>query len=191
MQESRVTEQQLVQKCREGDRDAQREIYARTSDRIYRLLLRMTGRPEDASDLTQDTYLKVFGAIDRFQGTSSLTPWIYQIAVNEARQFLRRQRLYQTKLRLLGRLGETCGPATSDAHAAADIHEALLGLPEAERALIILRHFDQLSYDQIAQILDKPPGTIASSLNRARRRLRELLEQDSPGPVKNPSPESI
>jgi RNA polymerase sigma-70 factor, ECF subfamily len=186
-----VTEEQLVQKCRNGDREAQREIYAQTSDRIYRLLLRMTGRPEDAFDLTQDTYLKVFGAIDRFQGSSELTTWIYQIAVNEARQFLRRRRLHQTKLKLLTGLSEASATQCPDVDAAADVQDALTRLPESERALIVLRHFDHLSYEQMAQVLDKPPGTVASALNRARRMLRELLEEDSTAAVKNPLPESI
>jgi RNA polymerase sigma-70 factor, ECF subfamily len=186
-----MTEEQLVQKCRDGDREAQREIYAQTSDRIYRLLLRVTGRPEDAFDLTQDTYLKVFGAIDRFQGGSELTTWIYQIAVNEARQFLRRQRLHQTKLTLWSSLREASAARCPEIDAAADVQDALARLPEVERALIVLRHFDHLSYDEMAQVLGKPPGTVASGLNRARRMLRELLEQDSPAAVKNTLPESI
>lgn len=186
-----VTEEHLVAKVRAGDREAQRELYALTSDRIYRLLLRMTGRPEDAFDLAQDTYVKVFSSIHRFKGDSGLATWIYRIAVNEARQHLRRRRIADSKLRVVGELREHAPPAEPDPHVSADVREALDRLPLAERTLIVLRHFDELSYEEMAQVLEKPPGTIASALNRARRMLRDLLEIDSSAAVKNPAPESI
>jgi len=185
-----VSEEELVQKCREGDRGAQRELYARTSDRIYRLLLRMTGRAEDAFDLTQDTYLKVFAAIQRFEGHCGVETWIYRIAVNEARQFLRRQRLQQHKLRFLRTLRDP-EPAPADEGLAVQVRDALGRLPLEERTLLILRHFDELSYNEMAEVLEKPPGTIASSLNRARRMLRNLLEEDLPAGAKIPCPEGI
>lgn len=182
----------MVQRCREGDREAQRELYALTADRVYRLLLRLTGRPEDAFDLAQDTYLKVFGSIGQFQGQSGVATWIYRIAVNEARQLQRRRRLAGDKLREIHDLreAEAAGPGTASDEVS-QVRDALTRLPVVERALLVLRHFDGLSYAEMAEILDKPPGTIASALNRARRMLRDLLVEESSGPVKNPLPESI
>ncbi len=186
-----MTEEQLVARCREGDREAQGDLYALTSDRIYRLLLRMTGRPDDAFDLAQDTYLKVFASIDQFKGDSGLTTWIYRIALNEARQHLRRRRIADAKLKIVKEMREYATAVEPDPTALVDMREALNRLPVAERTMIVLRHFDQLSYDEMAQLLEKAPGTIASALNRARRMLRDLLQEDSPAVVKNPAPESI
>ena len=169
-----MNEQQLVEQCRKGDRQAQRELYARTSDRVYRMLFRMTRNADDASELAQETYLRVFRSIDKFKGTASIATWIYQIALNEARQFLRRQKRREE---VPGEVDERIDPSGHPGHnpIRMDIEEALGKLPEVERALIVLRHFEGLSYDEMAQALRKPPGTIASGLNRARQMLREQL----------------
>ena len=79
-----LTESELVDGCRKGEREAQRELYARTCERIYALLLRMTRHPEDAFDLAQDTYLRAFARIGQFDGRSSLATWLYSIAVTQA-----------------------------------------------------------------------------------------------------------
>ena len=174
-----MTEAEIVQLCKEGDREAQRELYAQSCDRIYRLLLRMTHNAEDAAELTQETYLRVFRSIHTFAGASSVTTWIYQIAVNEARQFLRRQKLSDeaaTELRRPVRQGSEGG----NADVRLDIEEALAKLPVAERTLIVLRHFEGLGYGEMAKVLGKPPGTVASGLNRARQMLREHLDPGFP-----------
>ncbi len=170
-----MTEQELIRRCRKQDREAQRELYARTSERIYRLLLRMTGDADQAFDLAQEVYLKVFANLHRFEGGSGVSTWIYRIAINEARQALRSDRRYDARLK-------SVVPASASADesdrvgAEMDVREALAHLPEYERTLIVLRHLDELSYDEMADALEKPAGTIASALNRARRMLRDLLE---------------
>ncbi|HOW73195.1 MAG TPA: sigma-70 family RNA polymerase sigma factor [Phycisphaerae bacterium] len=175
-----MTESQLVERCREGDREAQRELYALTSDRVHRLLVRMTGNPDDALDLTQDTYIRVFGKIHQFDGHSQIATWVYRVAVNEALQFLRRQghqRLPQF------RDSESPADAAQTPVVATDVRldvgQALSQLPEWERTLVILRHFEGLNYAEMARVLEKPEGTIASGLNRARKMLRDML---GPGP---------
>ncbi len=175
-----MTESQLVERCREGDREAQRELYALTSDRVHRLLIRMTGNPDDALDLTQDTYIRVFERIHQFDGHSRIATWVYRVAVNEALQFLRRQgrqRLPQF------RDSESPTDAAQAPVVATDVRLdvglALTQLPEWERTLVILRHFEGLNYAEMARVLEKPEGTIASGLNRARKMLRDML---GPGP---------
>lgn len=173
-----MTEEQIIQGCREGDRQAQHLLYARTCDRIFNLLLRITGDPEVAFDLAQDTYLKVYAHIGRFDGRSTLLTWLYRIAVNEARQFFRRRSLYASKLKDLTLQYNPLTTQDAKASSVMDIQEALARLPEFDRHLIVLRHFESLSYDELAEVLDCPAGTVASALNRARRRLRELLEPE-------------
>lgn len=176
-----MTEDQLVEQCRQGDRDAQRELYALTSDRIYRLLVRMTENPDDGLDLAQETYIRIFEKIHQFDGHSRIATWVYRVAVNEALQFLRRRK--REPVPLSGD-GEVPGRATHTLAVAIDarldVEQALSQLPELERTLVILRHFEGLDYAEMARVLEKPEGTIASGLNRARKMLREIL---GPGPL--------
>jgi RNA polymerase sigma factor (sigma-70 family) len=141
----------------------------------------MTGNADDAFELSQDAFVQVFSSLDRFDGRASLGTWVYQIALNEGRQFLRRKKLQQTKLTAIEPSAGT--PEDSTADNRLDIAEALDQLPEEERTLLVLRYFEQLSYDKIAEATGKPPGTVASGLNRARRLLREKLSaEDVPRP---------
>lgn len=82
-------EQTLVAACREGDSDAQRELYERHCQQVYRLMFRMVGA-EDADDLTQQVFVRVLQTIGQFRGQSALSTWLYRLATNEALQFLRR-----------------------------------------------------------------------------------------------------
>jgi len=175
-----VTEDQLIAGCRRNEREAQRELYARTSERIYRLLLRLTHDPQTAADLLQETYIRAFEHIDSFQGASSLSTWVYRIAVNEAGQHFRRRGRYERMLREdAPRPGEADEGGQAAAGARLDVREALTRLPEEERTLIVLKYFEGLDYARMAEVLDKPAGTVASGLNRARRMLQDLLEDQS------------
>lgn len=174
-----MTEAEIVERCRRLDREAQHELYARTSDRIYRLLLRMTGSAEDAADLTQDTYLRVFDRIDQFKGSSSIATWIYRVAVNEAQQHFRRRGRHEQVLREQVPPAESAtDPEQARAANRMDVHRALQRLPDEDRILLSLRYFEGMDYAQMAEVLEKPAGTIASGLNRARRALQEALGRD-------------
>jgi RNA polymerase sigma-70 factor, ECF subfamily len=178
-QESPVTDSELAQRCARGDRQAQRLLYDHCSDRVYRVLCRMMGNQDDALDLAQDTFVRVFQKIHTFDGASGLMTWVYRIAVNEALQFRRRQKRTTT---ILGRVAwnrREVTPGAPDKDARRDLLEALALLPEAERALLVLRYVEGLAYNQMAEVLGKPPGTIASGLNRARQMLRQVLCPDN------------
>lgn len=184
--ECRLTDVQLAEACRRGDRQAQRLLYDRCADRVYRLLLRMTGNPDDAFDLAQDTFIRAFQNIGTFDGASSLSTWIYRIAINEALQMRRRRE--RGRAASQARRGPSGDLADPDLRL--DVAAALERLPEPDRALIVLRYMEGLSYAEMAAILAKPPGTIASGLNRARRALRDILGPFGAG-GKKPDPRSI
>ncbi|GMU23831.1 MAG: hypothetical protein AMXMBFR13_39090 [Phycisphaerae bacterium] len=169
-----MTEDQVIQGCRRGDREAQRTLYALTSDRVYRLVLRMTRNEDDAFDLAQDAYLRAFERIDQFDGGSTIATWIYQIAMNEALQFLRRRRTHERGLRRHEKALRS-ELQVEEPDARLDVQEAVARLPDAERALVVLRYFEGFDYAEMGRILGKPPGTIASGLNRARESLRRML----------------
>lgn len=171
-----MTEHDLVERCREGDREAQREFYDRTSVQVYRLLLKMTANPDDAFDLAQETYLKAFTRINQFDGRSSVATWLYRVAVNEALQFLRRAG--RTRVKLQEIVPEKCaGSNIEQSSIRLDMNDALATLPPNDRAMLLLRYQEGLDYRAIAEVAGCASGTVASRLNRARRNLREILRK--------------
>ncbi len=176
-------ESTMIARCRDGDREARHEMYDQTVTRIHHLLLKMTGNAEDAFDITQDTYIKAFTAIERFDGRSAMETWLYRIAVNEALQFLRRKKREQRKREQLADTVAQCPEsrnpgAVEGSTMKMDVAAALADVEADDRAILLLRYQEGLDYEALAAVLDCPAGTIASRLNRARRRIREKLEKD-------------
>lgn len=175
------TEQALIEGCRGGNRQAQRELYARTSGRIFRLLLKLTGNRDDALELAQETYLRAFARVGEFDGRSAITTWLYRIATNEGLQFLRHKKVEQTALpSIRARIDQSSENAKCGSPP--DVAEALAKLPVDDRALVVLRFEEGLDYASISALIGCPVGTVASRLNSVRRRLRALLLKESPGP---------
>lgn len=169
-----VTDAELIKGCKRGDREAQHELYVHTSDKIYRLLLRMTRNPDAAFDLAQDAYLRAFSRIEQFNGDSSLGTWLYRIAVNEALQFMRRR----DTLPLLSEASPLEASTPNEGERTTtrmDVKAALDLLDTRDRTILILRYQEGLDYREIAEVLDCAAGTVASRLNRARDRLRQVL----------------
>lgn len=166
-----MTEVELIEGCRDGDRAARHELFVRTSDRVYRLLLRMTRRPDLAFDLTQDTYCRAFDRIKQFDGRSSVSTWLYRIAVNEALQYLRKK----VPLALHADEAARAVASRESLETKRDVEDALAKLGPEDRAVLLLRYQEGLDYRQISEVMDCPPGTVASRLNRARHAIRGLL----------------
>lgn len=169
-----MTDAELINGCKRGDREAQHELYVRSSERIYRLLLKMTGNCDTAFDLAQDVYIRAFSRIGQFNGDSSLGTWLYRIAVNEALQFMRRRGTQP----LLSGASQVLVLTPSEGERIAirlDVNAALATLDTGDRTILILRYQEGLDYREIADVLDCAAGTVASRLNRARDRLRQAL----------------
>lgn len=160
----------VLEGCRVRDRDAQRMLYERYKDRVYRLMVRLVG-VEDAADLTQQTFLQLFLKIDRFAGRSHFDTWLYRLSFNEALQFLRKARR--------SRYSPLTYEPMSRAHERYDdkelLEQAMALLDPELRSIFVLREIEELSYGQIAAALDIPEGTVGSRLNRARAELQRHL----------------
>ena len=170
-----MDETALIERCRARDREAQRELYEEYSRRIYNLALRMTRNADDAFEIAQDTFVRVFERIDSFDRRSQFGTWLHRIATNEALQLLRRRKIRQKHLRLFT---ET-RPVHTDENPATDyqdLEEALARLTDEARAILLLRYQEGLDYAAIAEVFDCRPGTVASRLSRARAELRRNLD---------------
>jgi RNA polymerase sigma-70 factor (ECF subfamily) len=181
-----MIDEALVDRCRRGERTAQHEIYTRTAERVYRLLLRITHSPEDARDLAQDAYVRAFTRISQFDGHSSFYTWLCRIAINEALQLLRRKDVARAHRDSI-LPGSNHRDSSHGIDARLDVEEALAELPPLDRTLLLLRYQEGMDYQTIAEVTECAPGTVGSRLNRARERVRDLLRSGYARAEENPS----
>ncbi|MBL8601453.1 MAG: sigma-70 family RNA polymerase sigma factor [Myxococcales bacterium] len=173
-------EKQWLDRARQGDQAAFGQLVRKHHRRVYRLAVQLTGNAGDADDVTQETFLRAFRAIDRFDGRADLFTWLYRICVNVSLN-LRRQRKRVTAdiddPRLPEPAAEGSDPAQSSEQAQSyrRLAEALDSLSESLRTTVVLACVEQIPYKDIAGILGCSEGTVAWRVHEARRRLREAL----------------
>jgi RNA polymerase sigma-70 factor, ECF subfamily len=178
----------LVQQCASGDEDACTRLVTDHQRMVYQLGLHLLGDPQEAADLSQEVFLRIFRTLAQFRGQSTLRTWIYRIVVNQAsnrqRWWRRRRRAQQVALdehtAAHGELPESRSYAMPDQvlqqrEIAGRVWQALDQLPFDQRAVIVLREIDGLSYEEIATSLGVAVGTVKSRLARARGSLRAAL----------------
>jgi RNA polymerase sigma-70 factor (ECF subfamily) len=180
----------LVQRCAAGDEDACGELVSEHQRMVHQLALHLLGDHNEALDLSQEVFMRVFRTIHRFRGQSTLRTWIYRIVVNQARNrqrwWRRRFRGQQISLdehiRNHGELAMPGNPSSPDRlfgqkELAGRIWRALDTLPFDQKSAIVLREIDGLSYDEISFSLGVAVGTVKSRLARAREALRAQLRE--------------
>ncbi|MHC4573703.1 MAG: sigma-70 family RNA polymerase sigma factor [Planctomycetota bacterium] len=184
----------LVERCRQGDSAAMERLILKYQNRIYNVILKMCGNPDDAAELTQDTFVKVLENIDRFAGRSGFYTWAFRIAVNLTLNYCQRSVRVgyrsldaeeqeggsQAKSQLKEYLSDDSSPDPSVVAQSKElcniVEKALMKLDGAHRMVVVLRDIEGMSYAQIAKVLEVELGTVKSRLSRARSNLREILE---------------
>lgn len=180
----------LIQRCTAGEESACAELVAGHERMVYQLALHLLGDRDEALDLSQEVFLRVFRTIYSFRGQSALRTWIYRIVINQARNRQRwwRRRHRNQEISLDQHLREHGEPqqlsdATSPERVLArkelaiELWAALDTLPFDQRTVIVLREIDGLSYEEIAYSLGVAVGTVKSRLTRARQALRRQLRE--------------
>mgnify|MGYP000983209397 CR=1 FL=1 len=179
----------LVRRAREGDLEAYDTLVRRHQERLYHTVYHMTANHEDASDLTQEAFIKAFQALRSFKGDCSFFTWLYRIAVNRTLNFLKQRRNRVTNLSLNDLdLGAESDPelvalvSEQTPRRQADLSElqeklnaAMLKLSEVHRMVVILHDIQGLQHDEIAEIMGCNPGTVRSRLFYARQQLQAYL----------------
>ena len=176
-------DQALVERYRKGDREAFTELMVRYQRPIYNAAFWILRSADDAHDISQVVFLKVAEHLDDFDSQHRFFSWIYRIAVNESLNLLRRnghEEPLDEDIDLPG--PDSANPETlaRDAERSRSIQRALLTMSPNDRTVLVLRHFSECSYQEIAQILDVDEKTVKSRLFEARHRLRELLKDYRP-----------
>ena len=191
----RDVDMQLVQRVQRGDKRAFDLLVLKYQRRIIRLLSRMVRSPSDVEDVAQETFIKAYRALPQFRGDSAFYTWLYRIAINTARNWhVAQTRRPQSADGFENDEGETFDQIDSltdintpeavlaSKQVAETINAAIAELPEELRTAIMLREIEGMSYEDIAQSMECPIGTVRSRIFRARdaiaRKLRPVMESD-------------
>ena len=174
-----VNEIELILRAQRGDRSAFSELVCLHSRGVSRVVFRMSGDLQLAEDAAQEAFLQAWQHLPSYRPGMSLRNWLYRIAVNAAIDMLRRNKqILPGSLEDMPLQDRAPGPETvaTREELVAFIQKAVLSLPEASRAVLVLREYEGMSYQEISDALDIPLGTVMSRLNYARRLLKKMLE---------------
>lgn len=180
--DDRAIDDQLIDRSLSADSAAYGELVARYQDRLRASLYRLTGSAEESEDVAQEAFVQAYLKLSSFQRSSRFYTWIYRIAFNQAISKNRKRRP-RVSLNVVQEAGgpepvaEDSGPTQPalEGERAELLHAAIARLEDDHRQVIVLREFEDMDYQQIAEVIDAPVGTVRSRLFRARTQLRELL----------------
>lgn len=177
---NQASDQKLVERVQKGDNGAFDLLVLKYQHKIVNLVMRYVRDPELAQDITQEAFIKAYRALPRFRGDSAFYTWMYRIAVNTAKNYLATQRRRPMELELdmqdpeqyelHAKLKETDTPEgiTLSNELMEIVENAIAALPEDLQTAIILRELEGMSYEEIAQTMECPVGTVRSRIFRAR-----------------------
>jgi len=169
------SDEELIRRHLAGDRSAFGALVERHQRRVYNLTYRMLGRPEDAADATQDTFVTCMRKLAGFRGTSAFTTWLHRVAVNICYDALRK-RSREIPVEEEEHASEAApGDLAEESATAVDVQRALLRVPEEFRAVLVLHDVQGVPYQDIAESLGAPVGTVKSRLHRGRVALARAL----------------
>lgn len=177
---NRLTDEDLIARCARGDRDAMDVLVSRHHAKLLDFLYRHTGDRERAADVAQRTLVKVFEAAGSYGMRSSFRTWMYAVALNLARDEYRRtvRRRESLESELPDDVGlEAAGVLSGrvDREASIDLWSAVECLREEHRIAVLLKFRQELTYEEIAEVMDVPSGTVKSWIHHALKSLRETL----------------
>ena len=188
-QESALEDERLISGLQLGDEKSYERLIQRFQTPVYNLAWRLVNDPADASDVVQEVFLKIFRNVSHFRGDSTLRTWVYRIAVNEShnrRRWLFRHRRGETGLeesfedsecrdKPLMDAGETPFDFTMNREAQILLEEGLAAISPVFRSAVVLREMEEMSYEEIAEVLEVSIGTVKSRIMRGREALRRYL----------------
>lgn len=182
----------LLERAKSGDIIAFEELIGSYQKRVFNLALRIIGNYDDAADLAQEAFVRIYKAISSFKEQSSFSTWVYRITTNvcldEIRKRKNRKVVYidediQTDDGEMKRQVISSDPGPDEAAERSEIrrivNDAINRLPEEQRVVITLRDLQGMSYEEIARILELPAGTVKSRINRARLALKNMLSSEN------------
>ncbi|WEK35685.1 MAG: RNA polymerase sigma factor [Candidatus Pseudobacter hemicellulosilyticus] len=183
-----MTEQELIQQLRQGDDQAFRTLVESCQDLVYNTALGIVQNPADAEDVAQEVFIQVYRSIDQFKGDARLSTWIYRITTTKALDHIRskkRKKRFAFITSLFGPGNEVLydpvdfnhpGVSLDQKEQAAALFKMIARLPENQKSAFILHKTEELSYQEIADVMGLTVSAVESLLFRARQNLKKMLE---------------
>lgn len=178
-----ISDSALVMDIKAGNKKSFQELVERHKKGAYRMALGLVGNRDDAYDISQEAFLRVYKSASTYDTTQPFLPWFYTIIANLSRTWLKRRSRRDHRM---VDIDDTAHQLVSGDNPEQDLfrkeqiarlRRAIMGLSFDDREIIMLQHFRSMSYDEIAQLLNIPRGTVMSRLYYARKRLAKLMEQ--------------
>jgi len=182
-------ERVLIQQCKQGLLNAFDKLVGKYEKRVFNFAYRMAGNYDDANDVSQEAFIRVFNSISTFRGDANFSTWLYRIITNVYLDERKKAKSHlhtplddyiELEENAVARQIEDSGPGPEDIVEQKERHDliqdAIQSLPDYQRIMVVLYHAESKSYEEIAEIMNLPIGTVKSRLNRARLALREKLE---------------
>lgn len=166
------SETEVIERIKKGDREAYQEIVSLYMKRAYYIALGFVHNPQDALDISQEAFIKAFRKIKRFDIQKPFFPWFYRLLRNLCIDYLK-QRSKRAEVPLNG--VQVLKTEKDDREMKEVLWKGIDSLPMEQKEVILLRYFQQFSYQEIADIMEKPVGTVMSSLYYAKKRLKEII----------------
>jgi RNA polymerase sigma-70 factor (ECF subfamily) len=179
-----LTDLELVQQVRNGKRQAYTELMRRYQQRVYWVARRIVGNHDDADDVAQETFVKAYLALGDFRGDSSFFTWVYRIAVNLSLNTVRKQQV-MNYLRESPIISSVL-PAKDNPHATLEMKElesklqrAIARLPEKQKAVFVLRYHEEMSYEEISEVLKTSVGGLKANYFHALKKVQEFMKDET------------
>ena len=183
-----MTENDLIKKCKKGNREAFNVLFSRYQSHVINIAYGMLSNREDAYDAAQEVFVKVYRSIESFREQSSFATWLYRITANVCSDILRKRQKSGNIVSISGYTDENKEFDIEDESASVEenmelserqaaVRKAISALKEEHRIIITLCDLQGMSYDEIAETLKIPPGTVKSRINRARSALKKNLTE--------------
>ncbi len=186
---------ELIERCRRGDERAYADLIQRYQNTVYNICRRLARDPDEARDLAQEAFVRTFSRLDRYDPVFPFSAWLFKITANLCIDHLRRRRLQTCSLddpiesdeghiqRQVEDQGERPDRACERVEMRRLVWEAVALLPAHYRVILVMRHQEDLSYEEIATALEIPLGTVKARIHRARESLRAHLQAYDPQAV--------
>jgi RNA polymerase sigma factor (sigma-70 family) len=170
-----------IQEVLAGNKHAYAHIINKYKNQLYATILRMTKNPQDAQDFVQEAFIKVYHQLGKYDGKGSFSSWIYRVAINHCLDEFRKKSYHIQKVELSeNRLENPTHPEVIflKKEKSRQLERIVATLPEDERMIILLRYVNELSYDEISELLDTPVTTVRNKLHRAKMKMRKYVNQE-------------
>jgi len=170
----------IIRLYRDGHKEqAFNELVKSYSERLYWQIRNLVGSHEDADDILQDVFVKIWAALPSYRGDAQLFTWVYRIATNEALNFLKKKKLKTIFFGPDEVIEQSSDPYFDGTRAQGLLRKAIMGLPPRQRAVFNMRYFDEMPYEDISAIMGVSESSLKASYHFAYEKVRKYLEDNS------------